>query len=274
MKKVLLMAVLAAAAAKAEIVDGIAARVNEEAVMYSDVLMEMSRNGVRDAGAFRPALEELINRKLIIKAAKDQKMTMQDWVVENRVREIIKRNFDGDRNRLMNQLAKDRVSYPEWHARIKDDMIVSAMRYQIVDKNAAVSPAAMKEEYETNRAAYAKNMLVSVSILLVPPDGTEGRDRLDFNAEADVYERVNPDGIFQPEVCEVIKSLKTGETSGWHKFMDYSFKVRKDGEEITEMKTFSEAYADIEAAVRAKESTRLYADWIDRLRKAAYIKIY
>lgn len=269
------MAVLAVtASARAEIVDGIAARVNEEAIMYSDVMMEMSRNGTRDASAFGPALEELINRKLIIKAAKDQKMTMQDWVVENRVREIIKRNFDGDRNRLMDQLAKDRVSYTEWHARIKDDMIVSAMRYQIVEKNASVSPAAMKAEYETNRAAYAKNMLVSVSILLVPPKEAEGRDKLDFDAEADVYERVNPDGIFQPEVCDVIKSLKVGEISGWHKFMDYSFKVRKDGEEITEMKTFSEAYADIEAAVRAKESERLHAEWISRLREAAYIKIY
>lgn len=263
-----------AGAARAEIVDGIAARVDDEAIMYSDVMLEMSRNGIRDPRAFMPTLEELINRRLIIKSAKAQKMSMQDWVVENRVREIIKRNFDGDRNRLMDQLAKDRVSYPEWHQRIKDDMIVSAMRYQIVEKNAAVSPAAMREEYEQNRSAYAAKMLVSVSILLVGPEEEVDRDTLDFATEADVYERVNPDEVFQPDVCAVIRSLKVGEVSDWGEFMGHAFKVRKDGEEITEMKPFAEVYGEVEAAVRAKVSAKLYADWIRLLRENAYIKIY
>lgn len=113
-KMATVLAILASTLAlEAVEVDGIVATVNNESILMSEVVGEMARLGRSDRQAAELVVNELINRKLILKASRDQKMTMQDWVVENRVREIIKRSFGGDRNRLMDQLARDRVSYPE-----------------------------------------------------------------------------------------------------------------------------------------------------------------
>lgn len=274
-RMVLLAAVMAMAAAGATEIDGIVATVNNESILMSEVVGEMARMGRGDQQAAAEIVNELINRKLILKASRDQKMTMQEWVIENRVREIIKKLFDGDRNRLMDQLARDRVSYPEWYARIKEDMIISAMRYQIIDKNVAATPKALREEFEGNREKYSeKSGRVSVSIILLDPDEAEEKEQATFEEYADTYTNVRPEEVFLPEVCETIAALKVGETSDWAEFKGYNFKVRKDGEEPGRAKTFEEAYEEVEAAVKAKVAGQMYADWIARLRKEAYIKIH
>lgn len=274
-RMVLLAAVMAMAAAGATEIDGIVATVNNESILMSEVVGEMARMGRGDQQAAAEIVNELINRKLILKASRDQKMTMQEWVIENRVREIIKKLFDGDRNRLMDQLARDRVSYPEWYARIKEDMIISAMRYQIIEKNVAATPKALREEFEGNREKYSeKSGRVSVSIILLDPDEAEEKEQATFEEYADTYTNVRPEEVFLPEVCETIAALKVGETSDWAEFKGYNFKVRKDGEEPGRAKTFEEAYEEVEAAVKAKVAEQMYADWIERLRKEAYIKIH
>ena len=120
-------------------VDGVAAQVDAATILKSDVISEMRRAGL-SPDRYSAVLEEMIERKLILKAAAESKMTIQDWVVENRIRDIITRAFEGDRNRLMETLAQQKVSYPEWRQRLLDDMIVGAMRWQMVDKTVAASP--------------------------------------------------------------------------------------------------------------------------------------
>ena len=104
---------------------------------------------------------------------------MQDWVVENRIHDIISRAFNGDRNKLMEALAKDKVSYPEWRQRIKDDMVVNAMRWQIVDKNIQASPAAMRDEYAAHPERYIAERRVTVSAILLKPGDAEKSDEID-----------------------------------------------------------------------------------------------
>ena len=106
-----LAALLPAAVLGAE-VDGIAAKVGDETILKSDVVLEMRRLNAPET-AYEEVRNEMISRKLILRAARKSKMTMQDWVVENRIREIIDKTPGGDRNRLMEMLAKQKVAYPE-----------------------------------------------------------------------------------------------------------------------------------------------------------------
>lgn len=85
-------------------IDGIAAKVNASVILKSDVVTEMRRAGL-SADRYSEVLNEMIERKLILKAASESKMTMQEWVVENRIREIIANAFGGDRNKLMETLS-------------------------------------------------------------------------------------------------------------------------------------------------------------------------
>ena len=263
-------------------VDGVAATVGTETILRSDVLNELARMGAPDGEGYSQVLNQMIDRKLILKAAHESKMTMQEWVIENRVREIVNKSFGGDRNKLIEALGKQRMSYPEWYAKTKDDLVIGAMRYQVVDKNAVASPAAMRKEYETHKSRYVKDHKVSVSVILLKPEEQAKRDEIAKSLKEKTfeelggkkYENVKPEDLFKPEVCAEIEKMPKGTISHWIEIDGWSFLLRKDAETTGKALSFDEAYDDIEAAVKEEEVHRLYTAWVERLRAETYIKVY
>lgn len=290
--KVLAAAAFLPLAALCVEVDGIAARVNDAVILRSDVLGELRRSGLPET-MYDRVRNDLVDRKLILKAASDAKMTMQDWVVENRVQEVIQHAFDGDRNKLIDQLAKQKTSYPEWRQRMQDDLVVQAMRWNTIDKNAAASPAAMKEEYEKHPDRYTIGRRVTVSVILLNPENRGKRAEVaealktetfadiarrysaDSHAnEGGVWKDVDPAKVFRPEVCAEIEKMPKGTLSHWIDLDGWSFLLRKDAESEAKTRTFAEAYDDIEETVRAHEAQKSYDRWLDGLRSKSYIKLY
>ena len=276
------MALLAPFAALAIEVDGVVARVGEESVLRSEVLAEMQRAGARDGADYARFLENMIDRKLILRAARESKMTMQDWIVENRVREIVNRAFGGDRNKLIETLSNQRISYPEWLAKTKEDMIVSAMRWNVVDKNASASPEAMRKEYDTHRDRYRQDHKVSVSVVLLKPEEMAKREEISAALKTNTFEQVGaraytdivPEEVFKPEVVEEIAKMPKGTVSHWIEIDGWSFLLRKDGETTGREQSFEDAYDAIEAAVKEEEAKRLYQAWMKRLRAETYVKVF
>lgn len=288
---VLFCAAFLAGACAAVEVDGIAAKVNASVILKSDVITEMRRAGL-SADRYSDVLNEMIERKLILKAASESKMTMQEWVVENRIREIIAQAFAGDRNKLMETLAQQKVSYPEWRQRMLDDMIVSAMRWQTIDKNIVASPAAMREEYEKNPERYMSGGTTTVSVILLSPEDFDKREEVaellksesfgdvarqysvDSHApEGGVWKDIVPEDVFRQEVCRELADMPVGTLSNWIDMDGWSFLLRKDAENELKVRSFAEAYADIERNVREELAFACYDQWIARLKAAAYIKI-
>ena len=263
-------------------VDGVAATVGTETILRSDVMSEMMRTGARDGQAFSDVLNEAINRKLILKAARESKMTMQDWVVENRIREIVNKSFGGDRNKLIEVLGKQRISYPEWYAKTKDDLVIGAMRWNVIDKNVSASPAAMRKEYEAHKSRYVKDHRVSVTVILLKPEEVARRDEiskaLKEKAFEDLggkkYENVKPEELFKPEGCAEIEKMPKGTISHWIEIDGWSFLLRKDAETTGKALSFDEAYDDVEAEVKENEARRLYTAWVERLRAETYVKVH
>ena len=263
-------------------VDGVAAKVGTDYILKSDVFGEMRRTGARDDSAYDEVRNQLIDRKLILKAASESKMTMQEWVVENRVREIIKRSFGGDRNKLVEALGQEKMSYPEWYAKTKEDMIVGAMRWQVVDKNVSASPAAMRKEFADHPERYAKDRKVSVSVIMLKPDETAKREEISAALKTRSFEElggkkyvdVSPDDFFKPDVVREIEAMPKGTISHWIEIDGWSFLLRKDGESAGRKLAFDEAYDQIEANVKEEEAKRLFKAWVERLRAETYIKVF
>ena len=273
---------VAALSALALEVDGVAAKVGSETILRSDVYDEMRRMGAKDDSRYAEVRNEMIDRKLILKAAADAKMTMQEWVVENRVREIVGKAFGGDRSRLIETLGKQKMSYPEWYARMKEDMIVGAMRWNVIDKNVSASPAAVKREFEEHPERYRSDRRVSVSVILLKPEEAGRRDEISAALKEKgfeelggrKFENVLPEEQFKPEICREIESMPKGTISKWIEIDGWSFLIRKDAESESRSLTLEEAYDDVEAAVKAAESDRLYRAWIERLRAETYIRVF
>ena len=317
MNKILMttMAALAAAFAHGAVMDGLAAKVDDECIMIGDVLAEVRRNptaregfaaAARDpqtlAELYQKAIDALVDRKLILKAAAEKKMDMQDWVVDNRVREIVKESFNGDRNELEVELQKSNTTFEEWRNVIREDLIIAGMRYQIVDKYLQyVPPSAMREEYANNPSRYTEDAKVSVRVILLKPSA-EGqppmKDRAaellkqidapggDFAAiarkhsadshakDGGLWKDVNPEEAFRPEIADAIAMLKAGEHSGLVDLDGWGFIVRKEAETAAKKLTFAEAYDRIVRNVRRAKSQKAYDAWMKRLRAEAFIKTY
>ena len=291
-KYLLVFSLLTALAAFAVEVDGIAARVGSSVILKSDVIGEMRRAGA-SAEKYATVRGEMIERELMLKAAAKAKLQMQDWVVENRVREIVMRVFGGDMNRFKATLAKDRITFPEWRQRLKDDMVVAAIRWQMVDKTVAASPSDMRKEYESHPERYVSDSRVTVSAILVGPGDADKKPEIEealktepFGEVAKKYSSdarakdggqwkdIKPEDVFRPEVCAEIAKMKKGETSKWIELDGWSFLVRKDDETTGVKMTFEQAYDAVSENVRKELADKRYREWIERLKSETYIKVY
>jgi len=273
-------------------VDGIAARVGSSVILKSAVLGEMRRAGVGEE-KYAEVRGEMIERELILKAAARAKLQMQDWVVENRVREIVTRMFGGDANKFKAALAKDRVTFPEWRQRVKDDMVVAAMRWQTVDKTVSANPADMRREYESHPERYMTGNRVTVSAILIGPGDADKKPEIEealktepfaevakkYSSDARAkdggqWKDIKPEDEFRPEVCAEIAKMKKGETSKWIELDGWNFLVRKDDETTGAKMTFDQAYDAVAENVRKELADKRYREWIDRLKAETYIKVY
>ena len=273
-------------------VDGIAAKVGAETILKSEVYREMQRMRAPES-AYNEIRNELIDRKLILKAAAEAKMTMQDWVIENRLRDIIDKAFEGDRNKLMETLGQQKVSYPEWRQRMKDDMIVAAMRWNVVDKYVVARPSDLRKAYAEHPERNVTGGKVTVSVILLKPEDANLRDEVsealattDFAelarkysadiraAEGGVWKDVVPSEVFKPEICEEIAKMPKATLSRWIELDGWSFLLRKDAEEAGVKLSFEEAYDQIEQEVKEAEGKAEYEAWMKRLRSETYIKVF
>jgi len=317
MKKlqIVMFAGLAAVTALGAVMDGLAAKVDSESIMIGDVLAEVRRNPIareqfaaaasdkaKLTALYKNAIDALIDRKLILKAAAEKKMEMQEWVIDNRVREIVKENFHGDRNELEAELQKSNTPFEEWRNIIREDLIIAGMRYQIIEKYVQqVSPSAMRAEYDAHRSRYADEAMTTVRVILLKPaaeDQPSVKDRAneifkklgepdadfatlarEYSADSHakdggLWKDVKPDEAFRPEIAEEIAKLKVGEHSRLVDLDGWGFIVRKESETAEKTLSFAEAYDRIMRNVRREAAAKAYDDWMKRLRAEVPIKIY
>lgn len=308
-KLVIAAALLGAAFLDGATLDALAAKVGSQILTVSDVIGEIRRKTPKGVppqdfpSAYSNAVQALVERKLILKAAADKKMDMQEWMVDNRVREIVKDVFGGDRNKLNAALAESRIPITEWRNTIREDLIVSGMRYQMVEHNVVASPAAMQAEFAANPKLYAEEGKTTVSVILLRPPAADdksapsvekrGADILAKLAKGEdfaelakanssdshakdggVWKDVKPEEAFRPEIAAEIAKLKVGEHSKLVNLDGWGFIVRKDAESVEKAKTFAEAYDEIERNVKTRIAEKAYADWIRRLREETLVKVY
>jgi parvulin-like peptidyl-prolyl isomerase len=295
----------------AQLLDGVAAYVNSEMITIAEVMSEVRRSPWAESSPevrekrlrelYKATLDALIDRKLILTAAQKSKMQLQSWAVENRVREIVANNFEGDQSKLHNLLAERKIAIEEWKKNIEEDLMITAMRYQQVEKRVSPTPSEVRAEYETNKTRYQTENAVAVSMIILDPPDKEGDETIairaakilaalkagtSFAALAQTYSKdakaanggswgkVNPDDVFRKEIVAALSVLKPGEVSPLVVLGEYGYFVRKDVQQDARSLTFEEAAPFVENHLRMRQSERLYKEWMERLRKEAYIKIF
>ncbi len=296
---------------QAVLLDGVAAYVNSEMITIADVMNEV-RSGPWLEGEpesrerrlremYKATLDALIDRKLILGAAVKSKVQLQPWAVENRIREIVANNFGGDIAKLHDLLAERKISIDEWKKGLEEDMMITAMRYQQIERHISPTPREVRAEYDANRGRYQTEKAVSVSmIILDPPVADEGesvaaraskiatalKEGTPFADLAKQYSsdtkaaqggswgKVNPEDVFRAEIVEALGVLTPGETSPLIELAGYGYIVRKDEQQDSRLLSFEEAIPYVESHLRMQQGEKLYREWTERLRRESYIKVF
>src|SRR5437867_5029233 len=139
----------AAFAEEAQVVDGIAAVVNGDVITYSQVrelsaprekLLRSQFTGEELEKQLKQlrelALKDLVDRRLIIQAFKKESYEIPNFFVDQRMHEIIRESFGGDRNTFIKTLEAQNYTLGEFKEKEMESMIVQAMRGKNVKKSA------------------------------------------------------------------------------------------------------------------------------------------
>ena len=159
------------AAQKAEVIDGVAAIVNNDVITISQVreLIGSREREIRKAYSGPDlaarvnemrlaALKDLVDRQLIIqefRKLQEKGANIPDYVVDDRVQSIIREEFGGDRSAFVRTLQAQGYTITRFKDVEKEKIVVQAMRQSKVNENFVISPNQIQAFYNKNKGSYA-----------------------------------------------------------------------------------------------------------------------
>lgn len=298
-----------------EVVDGVAAVVNGQVVTISQLrdLIGGRERAVREAYSGSEleekvkelragALKDLIDRELILQEFKKRKLAIPPYVVDNRVNEVIREEFGGDRAAFVRTLRAQGYSLTQFKEIEHDKIVVQAMRQANVKNNQIVSPTQIDNFYRKNRAAYTIPAQVKLRMIVLRDEGADLPDAgnkkgmaeeirakikegADFEQMAVMYsedpstQELGGDwgwierGTLNEQLAKVAFSMGKGDVSPVLQMANSYYILFIEDRENARVKPMSEVREEIERNLIQKKRLEAQDRWLDTLRAKAYIKI-
>ncbi|MFN2477232.1 MAG: peptidylprolyl isomerase [Chthoniobacterales bacterium] len=304
-------AAIAAQAEAPRVVDGIAAVVDGDVITLSQVrglvgpreriLRQQLRGPELEKQLEKvraEALQDLIDRQLIIHAFKEEKLSLPDYFVEQRMNDIIRENFGGDRNTFIKTLQAQNYSLSDFRKNELEKIIVSAMRGKNVKPSTVASPAKIEEYYRTHREEFSSKEEIKLRLIMIPSRGSDASGSQKTLAE-EVLGKVANGGDFErmaqiysedstrdsggdwgwvarktlaPELEKVAFGLRKGKVSNIVSLGGNYYILKVEDRRGGETKSLAAVRGDIEKKLIQTEAQRLQENWLASLRQKATIR--
>lgn len=293
-------------------IDGIAAVVNGEVITYSQVRMvsapreRLLRSQLRGDELQKQlklvhdaALQDLIDRQLIVQAFKKEQLSLPGYFVEQRMDEIIRENFGGDRNAFVKMLQAQNFSVSDFKKNEYEKIVVSAMRGKNVKPNTTASPTRIEQYYRAHRADFTSKEEVKLRLIMVPSNSVEGTSAsqkamaqeivgklaggADFARMAQMYSEdstrdsggdwgwVERKTLAGPLEAAAF-SLSVGRTSKIIELGGNYYIIKVEEKRGGATKSLAEVRPDVEKKLLQEEAMRLQENWLAGLRQKATIR--
>ncbi len=304
----------AAYAAEPEVIDGVAAVVNGDVITYSQVRFlvqpreKLLRSQYHDQElvnkikeAREAALKDLIDRELIIQAFKKDSYQIPDHFVEERMHEIIRESFGGDRNTFIKTLEAQNYTLGEFKKMESEKMIVQAMRSKNVKLNVVASPAKVDEYYKAHRNDFTSKEQIKLRLIMIPSHASDGNaaaqkamaeeihgklvNGAEFDRMAQIYsedstrERGGDWGWVERKTLaapleKAAFNLSVGKVSRIIDFSGNYYILKVDDKRGGDTKSLEQARPEIEKKLIQLEAQNLQERWLATLRSKAYIRTF
>src|SRR5438132_2372397 len=302
------------AQAEPEVVDGVAAVVNGDVITYSQVrsvvgprekLLRAQFHGeelvkkVKEASQL--ALQDLIDRQLILQAFRKENYQIPDHFVEERMHDIIREDFGGDRNTFIKTLEAQNFTEGEFKKMEMEKMIVQAMRGKNVKLQTVASPAKVDEYYKAHREEFTSKEQVKLRLIMIPSHASDGEaaaqkamaneifgklvNGAEFERMAQLYsedttrERGGDWGWVERKTLagpleKVAFNLDSGKISNVIELGGNYYILKVEEKRGGDTKSLADVHADIEKRLIQLEAQKLQERWLASLRSKAYIKTF
>lgn len=193
-----------ALAQRAEVIDGIAAIVNNDVVTISQVrelvgarersLREMYRGQELEDKIKEmrlSAIKDLVDRQLILqefKKLQEKGAAIPEHVIDDRVQAVIREEFGGDRAAFVRTLQAQGFSVTRFKEIEREKIIVQGMRQSKIESNFVISPTQIQAYYDKNKGAYATPEQVKLRMIVIR-EGSSG-DVPDIGSKRELAEEI------------------------------------------------------------------------------------
>jgi peptidyl-prolyl cis-trans isomerase SurA len=303
-----------AAQPEPEVVDGVAAVVNGEVITYSQVrgvvgprekVLRAQFSGedlVKAVKAAREAaLQDLIDRQLIIQAFKKENFQIPDHFVEERMHDIVRTDFGGDRNTFIKTLEAQNFTMGEFKKMEMEKMIVQAMRSHNVKLDLIASPVKVEEYYKTHRDEFTSKEKIKLRLIMVPSHASDGEAAAQRAMAEEIFTKLVNGAEFErmAQLYSEDSTRENGGDWGWverktlagplekaafalepgkiSRIIEFSgnyYILKIEDKQGGETKSMTDARADIEKKLVHEEAQKLQEKWLASLRSKAYIKTF
>jgi peptidyl-prolyl cis-trans isomerase SurA len=309
---------------QAQIVDGIAAIVNDKVITFSEVkkrvdqterLLKETYNGpelvdkVKEARL--KALNAEIERQLIIQDFFKQGYFVPENIVEDRLKDVISSQFDGDRSAFIKTLLANGISLENYRTELREQIVVQYMRQKNVTTAVIVSPYRIEQYYQENIKQFVQEEQIELRLIFLRKSvfketrtNAKGEkeeydpqeeimkellSKLDGGASFAELARSYSEGpkredggnfgwltrdTLRGEIRDAAFALKPGQYSRIIATDDGYYILRVEDRRQAAVQPMADVRAQIEKTLIQEERQRLQQEWIDSLRSKAFIKMF
>jgi peptidyl-prolyl cis-trans isomerase SurA len=189
----LLIGILSPSVARTEIVDRVAAVVNNDIILQSEVdrLMAPIQTTLRQNGYFdnqivsilseqRPrVIEQMIFEKLTDQQAERNKIQIGDAEVNNHIRRMMEINGLNDQS-LRQMLEVDGISYEEYRKKIRDQLLRTKLVNYEVKSKIVITDLDIKAAYDKNNERYSGVTQYHLRHILIKVPADAGKKQREF----------------------------------------------------------------------------------------------
>jgi parvulin-like peptidyl-prolyl isomerase len=296
-----------------EVLDGLAAVVNNTPVTFSQVRELVASRERAAAEQFQgaalnekikqirtEAIEELIDRQLILQYFKEKGFQLPPYLIEDRIATVIREEHNGDRTAFARKLASFGYTIERFRKEEMDKIIVQSMRQQAVKAPSSVSQDKVKAFYKEHVKEFTTEEQIHLRMIILRSSekgSPEQRKKFleevrtkvaggaKFSEMAKLYSEDNTaesggdwgwvsPGTLHDTLAKAASDLKTGQVSKPILMGDSAYLLYCDEKKPKAVLSFEESRDTIEKVLLSKERQKAQEEWIAKLRKKAYIKVF